>query len=111
MNSSRPAFPGRRARRVASRRLGLRSPRARVTAVSLRTRVTAVASLAITVAVVLGVLVMYLLQMQSVHRTIDSQLRTYAAQIAQSAPTGNWPRPLAASSLDPDAEAQVLGPG
>src|SRR3984893_4366204 len=111
MNSSPPAFPGRRARRVASRRLGLRSPRTRVTAVSLRTRVTAVASLAITVAVVLGVLVMYLLQMQSVHRPIDSQLRTYAAQIAQSAPTGNWPRPLAASSLDPDAEAQVLGPG
>jgi signal transduction histidine kinase len=73
----------------------------------LRSRVTAVASLAITVAVVLGVLVMYLLQMNSVHRTIDSQLRTYATQIAQSARSGRFPKPLAPSTLDSNAEAQV----
>lgn len=75
---------------------------------TLRTRVTVVASLGITAAVVLGVLFMYLLQMQSVRRTIDGQLRTYATQIAQSAPTGKWPRPLPASSLDANAAAQVL---
>jgi signal transduction histidine kinase len=51
---------------------------------------------------------MYLLQMQSVRRTVDSQLRTYATQIAQSAPAGAWAHPLPASSLDPTAEAQVL---
>jgi signal transduction histidine kinase len=75
---------------------------------TLRARVTVVASLAITAAVVLGVLFMYLLQMQSVRRTIDGQLRTYASQIAQSGSTGTWPQPLAASSLDANAEAQVL---
>ncbi|MDX6329009.1 MAG: hypothetical protein QOI83_1392, partial [Streptomycetaceae bacterium] len=42
---------------------------------TLRTRVTVVASLGITAAVVLGVLFMYLLQMQSVRRTVDGQLR------------------------------------
>jgi signal transduction histidine kinase len=77
---------------------------------TLRARVTVVASLAITAAVVLGVLFMYLLQMQSVRRTIDGQLRTYATQIAQSARSGTWPEPLAGSSLDANAEAQVLAP-
>jgi hypothetical protein len=43
---------------------------------TLRTRVTVVASLAITAAVVVGVLFMYLLQMQSVRRTLDGQLST-----------------------------------
>jgi signal transduction histidine kinase len=97
----RGAFPGGRPAGSVSRLLGR---------TSLRARVTAVASLAITAAVVLGVLVMYLLQMQSVHATVDSQLRTYATQIAQSAATGRWPRPLPPSSLDPDAQAQVLAP-
>jgi signal transduction histidine kinase len=74
---------------------------------TLRTRVTAVAAVAITAAVVLGVLFMYLLQMQSVRSTIDSQLRTYATQIEQSASNGTWPQPLATSTLDSNAEAQV----
>lgn len=78
--------------------------------ITLRTRVTAVASLGITVAVVLGVLFMYLLQMNSVRRTLDGQLHTYAAQIGQSAATGGWPRPLPPSSLDANAQAQVLAP-
>jgi signal transduction histidine kinase len=77
---------------------------------TLRTRVTVVASLAITAAVVLGLLLMYLLQMSSVRRTVDGQLRTYATQIAQSAANGTWPTPLAPSSLDSNAEAQVLAP-
>jgi signal transduction histidine kinase len=75
---------------------------------TLRARVTVVAGLAITAAVVLGLLLMYLLQMNSVRRTIDGQLRTYATQIAQSAVNGTWPAPLAPSSLDPNAEAQVI---
>jgi signal transduction histidine kinase len=75
---------------------------------TLRTQVTVVASIGITVAVVLGVLLMYLLQMQSVRRTIDGQLRTYATEIEQSAHNGTWPQPLAPSSLDPVAEAQVI---
>ncbi|MDP9116277.1 MAG: hypothetical protein M3O28_03245 [Actinomycetota bacterium] len=83
-------------------------PRLRLRLRTLRTRVTVVARLAITAAVVVGLLFMYLVQMQSVRRTLDGQLRTYATQIAQSAPTGGWPQPLPASSLDPNAEAQVL---
>lgn len=75
---------------------------------SLRTRVTFVASLGITAAVVLGLLLMYLLQTSSVRRTVDSQLRTYAQQIAQSPRNGTWPNPLPPSALDPNAQAQVL---
>jgi signal transduction histidine kinase len=76
---------------------------------TLRTRVTLVASLSITAAIVLGVVAIYLLQIQSARRTIDSQLRTYAIQIAQSAGNGTWPT-LSPSSLDPNAEAQVIAP-
>jgi len=75
---------------------------------SLRARVTVVASLAITAAVVLGVLSMYLLQMQSVRATIDKQLLTYATQIKQSAGGGTWASTLPGSTLDAEAEAQVL---
>jgi len=75
---------------------------------TLRTRVTVVAGLGITAAVVLGLLLMYLLQMGAVRRTIDGQLRTYATQIAQSAHNGTWPAPLPRSSLDPNAQAQVI---
>ena len=78
---------------------------------SLRTRVTAVAGLALTAAVSLGLVILYLLQVGSAHRTEDDQLRTYAAQIEQSAsPTeaGGWPRPLPAFPLDANAQAQVL---
>jgi signal transduction histidine kinase len=75
---------------------------------TLRTRVTLVASLSITAAIVLGVVAIYLLQIQSVRRTVDSQLRTYAIQIAQSAGNGTWPKTLAPSSLDPHTEAQVI---
>lgn len=75
---------------------------------TLRNRVTIVAGIAITAGVVLGLLVMYLLQMNSVQRTVDGQLRTYATQIAQSNRAGTWPTPLAPSSLDPNAEAQVI---
>jgi signal transduction histidine kinase len=78
---------------------------------TLRTRVTVVAGLAITAAVVLGLLLMYLLQMSSVRRTVDGQLRTYATQIAQSAVNGRWPTTLAPSSLDSNAEAQVIATG
>jgi signal transduction histidine kinase len=75
---------------------------------TLRTRVTVVASLGISAAIVLGVLLMYLLQMDSVRRTIDNQLRTYATQIEQSAQNGTWPATLPPSSLDANAQAQVL---
>ena len=75
---------------------------------TLRARVTAAAAVVITAAVVLGVLVMYLLQMNSVRRTIDSQLRTYGVVIQQTYPGGNWPATLPVSGLDPNAEAQVV---
>jgi signal transduction histidine kinase len=71
-------------------------------------RITIVASLVITGAVVGGFVLLYVLQVQTVRRTLDGQLRTYAAQIAQSAPTGNWPPVLARSTLDANAEAQVI---
>jgi len=75
---------------------------------SVRTRVTEVAGLALTAAVVLGLVILYLLQVGSSHRTADDQLRTYAAQIEQSARAGAWPRPLPAFALDANAQAQAL---
>lgn len=75
---------------------------------TLRVQVTVVAGLALTVSLVLGLLLVYLIQVQSVRRTVDGQLRTYAAQIAESAAGGTLPNPLPTSSLDPVAEAQVL---
>jgi len=77
---------------------------------TVRTRVTAVAGLALTAVVVLGLVVMYRLQLNSADRTIQGQLRTYAAQIEQSAAGGTFPRPLPGSALDLLAQAQVIAP-
>ena len=77
---------------------------------TVRARVTAVAGLALTAAVVLGLVVMYRLQLNSADSTIQGQLRAYATQIEQSAAGGTFPRPLPASILDPAAQAQVLAP-
>lgn len=74
----------------------------------MRTRVTATASLAIAVAVVGGVIVLDLIQVGAVRSTLDSQLRTYATEIALASPTGAWPSVLPASTLDANAEAQVI---
>ncbi|HEV2251978.1 MAG TPA: HAMP domain-containing sensor histidine kinase [Streptosporangiaceae bacterium] len=74
---------------------------------TVRTRVTAAAGLALTAAVVLGLVVMYRLQLNSADQTIQGQLRTYATQIEQSA-VGTFPRTLPASADDPLAQAQVL---
>jgi signal transduction histidine kinase len=77
---------------------------------TVRTRVTAAAGLALTAAVVLGLVVMYRLQLNSADHTIQAQLRTYAIQIEQSAAGGAFPRTLLASADDPTAQAQVLAP-
>ncbi len=77
---------------------------------SVRARVTAVAGLALTLAVALGLVLLYLLQVGSAHRTADDQLRTYAAQVQQSGQAGTWPRPLPGFALDANAQAQVLAP-
>ena len=77
---------------------------------TVRTRVTAVAGLALTAAVVLGLVVMYRLQLNSADRTLQGQLRAYATQIQQSATGGTFHQPLPASALDPAAQAQVLAP-
>ena len=77
---------------------------------TVRARVTAVAGLALTAAVVLGLVVMYWLQLKSADSTIQGQLRTYATQIEQSAAGGTFPRTLPASVLAPAAQAQVLAP-
>ena len=76
---------------------------------TVRARVTVAAGLALTAAVVLGLVVMYRLQLNSADHTIQGQLRTYAIQIEQSAAGGRFPRPLPAS-LDTAAQAQVLAP-
>ncbi|MGA5817746.1 ATP-binding protein [Kitasatospora sp. NPDC094028] len=76
---------------------------------TVRSRVTIAAGLALTAAVTLGLVIMYLLQADSARRTVQSQVRTYATQIQQSASAdGTFPNPLPASALDPAAEAQVL---
>ncbi|MEN3304212.1 MAG: hypothetical protein V7603_414 [Micromonosporaceae bacterium] len=66
------------------------------------------AGLALSAVVVLGLLFMYLLLVRSVHNAIEQQLHAYSDQIAQSGGTGTWPDPLGPSTLDPNAEAQVL---
>ena len=75
---------------------------------TVRARVTAVAGLALTAAVVLGLVVMYRLQLNSADSTIQGQLRTYATQIEQSAASWHRTRMLPPSVLDPTAKAQVL---
>ena len=75
---------------------------------TVRARVTAVAGLALTAAVVLGLVVMYWLQLNSADRTLDGQLRTYATQIKQSAASWHGTRMLPPSVLDSTAKAQVL---
>jgi signal transduction histidine kinase len=77
---------------------------------TVRARVTAVAGLALTAAVVLGLVVMYWLQLKSADSTIEGQLRTYAAQIEQSAASWYGSRTLPASVLVPADQAQVLAP-
>lgn len=78
------------------------------TAATVRTRVTAVAGLALTLAVGLGLVLLYFLQVDSAHRTADDQMRTYAAQIEQSSRNGAWPKPLPTFALDANAQAQAL---
>ena len=77
---------------------------------TVRARVTAVAGLALTAAVVLGLVVMYRLQLNSADSTIQGQLRTYATQIEQSAASWHRTRMLPPSVLDPTDQAQVLAP-
>jgi signal transduction histidine kinase len=78
---------------------------------TLRLRITVVASLAITAAVAGGIVLLYVLQVQAVSRTIDGQLRAYAVEVAESASTGVWPDPLPPSTVDADAQAQVIDDG
>src|SRR5258707_1451038 len=98
-----PAGPGSPAgcwRRLARRV----SPR------TVRTRVTVVAGLALTAAVLLGLAAMYPLQLGSADRTVQSQLHAYATAIDQAGARGAFPQPLPGSALDPAAQAQVLAP-
>ena len=74
----------------------------------MRTRVTLVASVVLAVATTGGIVLLFLLQIDSVRTTVDEQLRTYVAEIAQASPTGTWPSPLPNSGLDSAAEAQVI---
>ena len=81
---------------------------------TVRAQVTVVAGLALTAAVVLGLVVMYRLQLNSADRTIDGQLRTYATQIeetaARNASFPTFSGTLPPSIVDPAAQAQVLTP-
>jgi signal transduction histidine kinase len=88
--------------RAATRQLGPRT---------VRTRVTLVAGLALTAIAMLGLAALYLLQLGAAKHTVQSQLRTYAIQIEQSAAAnGTFPRPLPSFALYPDDQAQVLAP-
>jgi signal transduction histidine kinase len=77
---------------------------------TVRARVTVVAGLALTAAVVLGLVVMYRLQLNSADQTIHGQLGTYATQIEQSAVRGRFSQPLPPSGLGQTTQAQVLAP-
>ena len=74
---------------------------------TVRARVTVVAGVALTAAVVLGLVVMYRLQLNSVYQTIHGQLGTYATQIEQSAVRGiGSPSCCPPPDLGPTAQAQ-----
>jgi signal transduction histidine kinase len=78
---------------------------------TVRTRVTLAAGLTLTAIVMLGLAALYLLQLRTAEHTVQSQLRTYAIQIEQSAAAnGTFPRPLPSFALWPDDQAQVLAP-
>ena len=96
--------------RVSAQPRGWRRLVRRAGPATVRARVTAVAGLALTAAAVLGLVVMYRLQLNSADSTIQGQLRTYATQIEQSAASWHRTRMLPASLLDPTAKAQVLAP-
>ena len=82
----------------------------RVSPRTVRTRVTVVAGCALTAAGLAGLAVLYRLQLGSADRTVQTQLRAYAAQVEQDVARGSIPRPLPGSVLDPAAQAQVLAP-
>lgn len=82
--------------------------RRRLTPGTVRSRVTIVAGLALTAAVTIGIVVVYLLQLNSAQRAIKDQLHEYATAIEKSARAGAFPDPLPPSNLDPYAAAQVL---
>ena len=107
-------YPGRGmtagAGRVSAQPSGWRRLVRRAGPGTVRARVTAVAGLALTAAVVLGLVVMYRLQLNSADSTIQGQLRTYATQIEQSAASWHRTRMLPPSVLDPTDQAQVLAP-
>ena len=94
--------------RVTAQPSGWRRLAGRAGPGTVRIRVTAAAGLALTAAVVLGLAVMYQLQLNSADQTIHGQLGTYAAQIEQSAVRGRFPQPLPPSDLGQTAQAQVL---
>jgi signal transduction histidine kinase len=96
--------------RVSAQPLGWRRLVRRADPGTVRARVTAMAGLALTAAVVLGLVVMYRLQLNSADSTIQGQLRTYATQIEQSAASWHRTRMLPPSVLDPTDQAQVLAP-
>lgn len=76
---------------------------------TVRSRITLVAGLALTAAVTIGTVVVYLLQLDSGQRAIKDQLHEYATAIENSATAGGaFPNPLPPSNLDPAAAAQVL---
>ncbi len=89
------------------RRWGMLSWRER--ARTLRVRVTIIASMVMTVAIVTGIGLLYLLQIQTVHRALDAQLGAYVSDIADTSPNGNWPTYLPPSNVDGNVEAQVVG--
>jgi signal transduction histidine kinase len=70
--------------------------------------VTVVFGVVVALAITGGIVLLYVLQLQAVDRTVRQQLRTYATQISQGSPTGQWPQPLPASALDSSAQAQVI---
>ncbi|NUP52478.1 MAG: HAMP domain-containing histidine kinase [Catenulispora sp.] len=76
---------------------------------TLRARVTVAAGLAISAAIIGGLLLMYTLQMNSIRSMIDGRLRSYAGHISElRQQNGDWPDPLPSSSFDSNAQAQVL---
>jgi len=60
--------------------------------------------------VLLGLVVMYPLQLGSADRTVQSQLRAYAVQVEQAVARGAFPRRCPDPPSDPAAQAQVLAP-
>ncbi|HEY0474014.1 MAG TPA: HAMP domain-containing sensor histidine kinase [Kribbella sp.] len=83
--------------------------RPRLAPSSLRLRLTVLATLVVTATVAVSIGVLAITLVSSARGNLSASLRSYAASLADTGPSGTWPKPLPpAPGGDPGAWAQVV---